>query len=165
MFITVKILDHNKEEKTVRVNPAHIAFIAEDFLHMSNAAHFQVMPESMNLINSIIAPKERIESGLDEELSGFLQELHKLTGGKGTVVYNAIREKKLKFLLNEKKGGLTKEQLTIAATNIGKDAFLQGSNDGNGGKGKRYGDIDYLLRPEQAARWAEAEQEKKRGMF
>jgi hypothetical protein len=56
---------------------------------------------------------------------------------------------------------MTKELLIKAATNIGKDAFLQGENDRN----KRFGDIDYLLRPDKAAKWSEDQAEKKKGMF
>lgn len=161
MFITVQILDNKDEEKTIKMNVAHIAFIVEDFVHMSNAAHFRVVPESMKLLNSIISPKDRIEKTESNELSDLFDELHKLTGGKGHPVFNLGREKKLKFLLDPKKGRMTREQLIQAATNIGKDAFLQGDNESK----KRYGDVDYLLRPDKAAKWAEDQQEKKKGMF
>ena len=93
------------------------------------------------------------------ELNELFDQLHTLTGGKGKAVFSLNREKKLNDLLTKHR--MTKELLLKAAENIGKDAFLQGENDSN----KRYGDIDYLLRPDKAAKWSEEQKEKKRGMF
>lgn len=93
------------------------------------------------------------------ELNELFDQLHILTGGKGRAVFSLNREKKLNDLLTKHR--MTKELLLRAAENIGKDAFLQGENDSN----KRYGDVDYLLRPDKAAKWSEEQREKKKGMF
>ena len=50
------------------------------------------------------------------------------------------------------------QKIIKAATNIGQDKFLQGENDNH----KRYGDIDYLLRPDKAAKYAEIDTTQKR---
>ena len=93
------------------------------------------------------------------ELNILFDELHTLTGGKGKAVFSLNREKKLNDLITKHR--LTPEILKVAADNIGKDAFLQGDNDSK----KRYGDIDYLLRPDKAAKWSEVVVQRKRGMF
>jgi hypothetical protein len=97
----------------------------------------------------------------NKDLVDLFDQLHVLTKGKGKPIFNVKRQNQLKFLLDPKKGNMTKEQLIQAATNIGKDAFLQGDNESK----KRYGDIDYLLRQDKASKWAEATPEKKKGMF
>jgi hypothetical protein len=106
-------------------------------------------------------PKEKQTKSdkVNKELEDLFTQLHKLTGGKGKPVFSLQREKKLNDLLTKHR--MTKEQLIKAATNIGKDDFLQGQNDSN----KRYGDVDYLLRPDKAAKWAEDQTEKKKSMF
>lgn len=108
-----------------------------------------------------VLPKEHIEKSNEpkSELLELFEELHKLTGGTGKVVFTLGREKKLHELMTKHR--LTKENLITAATNIGQDAFLQGDNDSR----KRYGDVDYLLRPDKAAKWSNELIQKKKGMF
>lgn len=116
--------------------------------------------ESYNELEKTLFPKRKAYSKDDTELAEFLDKLHKLTGGKNEAILTPQRNKKLKFLIDLKSMG--REKLIAAATNIGKDEWLQGKNDNN----KRYGDIDYLLRPDKAAKWAEVNPEdKKRKMF
>lgn len=93
------------------------------------------------------------------ELQELFEELHILTGGKGKTIFTPGREKKLGDLLAKHR--MTVQDVKKAATNIGQDAWLQGDNDSK----KRYGDVDYLLRPDKAAKWAEAEPQKKKAMF
>lgn len=109
----------------------------------------------------VVMPRKRVVKNNEPkgELLELFGQLHKLTGGKGNTVFTLGREKKLSELLSKHR--LTKENLIVAATNIGNDAFLQGDNDNK----KRYGDIDYLLRPDKAAKWSEEQLQKKKGMF
>lgn len=115
--------------------------------------------EDYKILTDKLLPKERKAiKKLDIDLSSLFDELHQLTGGKGKATLTPVREKKLKELITKHK--MTPELLKKAATNIGKNDFLQGANDSN----TRYGNIDYLLRPDKAAHWSEVEA-KKKGMF
>ena len=108
----------------------------------------------------LASPKKRVTSDTNSELEELFIRLHRLTGGKSSAIFNPAREKKLKDLMSKHK--MTEDLLIVAATNIGQDPYLQGDNDNK----KRYGDIDYLLRPDKAMKWAEANPvSKKRGMF
>lgn len=108
----------------------------------------------------LASPKKRVTNETNSDLEELFMNLHRLTGGKGSAIFNPAREKKLKDLMSKHK--MTADMLVVAAKNIGADAYLQGDNDNK----KRYGDIDYLLRPDKAMKWAEANPvEKKRGMF
>lgn len=115
--------------------------------------------EDYKILTDKLRPKERkAVKKIDIDLLALFDQLHSLTGGKGKATFTPIREKKLKELITKHK--MTPELLKIAATNIGKNDFLQGSNDSN----TRYGNVDYLLRPDKAAHWSEV-QDKKKGMF
>lgn len=112
------------------------------------------------LLTTLLPPKRNVKDrGPKTELLELFEQLHKLTGGKGKTVFSLGREKKLNDLLTKHR--LTKENLITAATNIGNDTWLQGENDNH----KRYGDVDYLLRPDKAAKWSEEQHKKQRGMF
>lgn len=119
--------------------------VKEDYEHLIR----ELMPKTKSISNHL--PKV-------EDLELFVK-LHTLTGGKGKVVFSLDREKKLKNLLTKHR--MTPELLIKAATNIGQNEFLQGKNDRN----TRYGDVDYLLRPDKAAKYAEDQIEKKKSMF
>ena len=109
-----------------------------------------------------LLPRKRTlkkDKGPKSELLELFEELHRLTGGIGKAVFSLKREEKLKDLMGTHR--LTKEDLIKAATNIGKDEFLQGKND----RDTRYGDIDYLLRPDKAAKWAEDVKKKQKSLF
>lgn len=157
MFI--EVTTHANQKPKVNIN--NINAIIDKQLHFSGGLVLELTDESMKDIELAIAPKSRgvKNNKPDEKLEKLFIELHKLTGGKGKPVFNLKREKKLKDLLGKHR--MTEEDLKKAATNIGKDDFLQGDNDNN----KRYGDIDYLLRPDKAAKWAEAVPKKEKGMF
>jgi hypothetical protein len=112
-----------------------------------NGTAFRLSKEDYEAVEAKLSPKKKTVTKTAEALPEFLNELHKLTGGKTQVILTPQRYKKMTTLLQT----MTREQLITAATHIGKDAFLQGDNENK----KRYGDIDYLLRPDKAARWAE----------
>lgn len=87
-----------------------------------------------------------------------LNQLHALLGGRGDAKLTTDR----KARLNTRMKDFSKEELIIAATNLGNDEFMQGGND----NGKRYGTIDYLLRTSaNINKWLEEQPEKKKGMF
>lgn len=144
------------------INTDHIVAFNNENIRFDNVGQgLPLTTEDYQLLLSTLLPKETKVKDLSPkpELLELFEHLHALTGGKGQAVFSLGREKKLKELLTKHR--MTKELLIKAATNIGKDAFLQGENDAK----KRYGDIDYLLRPDKAAKWSEERTEKKKGMF
>lgn len=145
----------------LKVNLAQVCCIDGANLLMSNGQTITLNSESMYELEQLTAPKNRQtkSNNADPELEALFIKLHQLTKGKGKPVFSLQREKKLKDLLGKHR--MTKEDLIRAATNIGNDEFLQGDNDNK----KRYGDVDYLLRPDKAAKWAEEQEKKKKGMF
>lgn len=158
MFIELKIEEANDP---IKVNIVNISTINGRVIKMNNCDIVTLTEESLRDLLLSIAPKTKntTNNAPKVELLELFELLHKLTGGKGKPVFSLQREKKLNDLLTKHR--MTEPLLIKAATNIGKDAFLQGENDAK----KRYGDIDYLLRPDKAAKWAEDQTEKKKGMF
>lgn len=156
MFIEVT----THAEQKPKINIKLITAIIDKQVHFAGGLVLDLTEESMKEVLTAIAPKEKSESRVDKDLLAFFEELHTLTGGKGKTVFSLKREKQLKDLLGKHR--FSKEDLIRAATNIGKDEFLQGDND----RKKRYGTIDYLLRPDKAAMWSDEQAEKKKkGMF
>ena len=145
--------------KTI-INTDQIATIEEDYI-VVGMAKVTVSKDELQKVLDAVMPRTRKTKDVapKNELNILFDELHTLTGGKGKAVFSLNREKKLNDLITKHR--LTPEILRVAAENIGKDAFLQGDNDSK----KRYGDIDYLLRPDKAAKWSEAVVQKRRGMF
>lgn len=158
MFIELSI---HEAKNPIQINITNISTINGCVVKMNNCDILTLTDESLHELMLTIAPKEKKIKNHepDKELLELFNELHKLTGGKGKTVFSLNREKKLKDLVTKHR--MTADMLKKAATNIGKDAFLQGENDNK----KRYGDIDYLLRPDKAAKWSEDQKEKKKGMF
>ena len=145
--------------KTI-INTDQIATIEEDYI-VVGMAKVTVSKDELQKVLDAVMPRTRKTKDVapKNELNILFDELHTLTGGKGKAVFSLNREKKLNDLVTKHR--LTPEILKVAAENIGKDAFLQGENDSK----KRYGDIDYLLRPDKAAKWSEVVVQRKRGMF
>ena len=145
--------------KTI-INTDQIATIEEDYIVLG-MAKVTVSKDELQKVLDAVMPRTRKTKDVapKNELNILFDELHTLTGGKGKAVFSLNREKKLNDLITKHR--LTPELLKIAAENIGKDAFLQGKNDSK----KRYGDVDYLLRPDKAAKWSEVVVQRKRGMF
>lgn len=152
-----------KLDKTV-INTDSIRLFNEESIWFNGDSYdesYGINENEYKKLLGAVLPKEHIEK-INEpksELLELFEELHKLTGGTGKVVFTLGREKKLHELMTKHR--FTKENLITAATNIGNDAFLQGDNDSK----KRYGDIDYLLRPDKAAKWSNELIQKKKGMF
>lgn len=143
------------------VNTDVIEYFGEGYICFSGRdITTQITDADYKLLLTTLLPKGKLvkDKEANSELLQLFEQLHKLTGGKGKTVFTLGREKKLNDLLTKHR--MTKENLITAATNIGKDTFLQGENDNK----KRYGDIDYLLRPDKAAKWSD-EQTKKKSMF
>lgn len=158
MFINLSI---DQAREPVLINIEQICSINGPVIKMTNGDILTLQQESLRDLLVRIVPKEREvkDNAPKKELLELFERLHKLTGGKGKTILTLAREKKLKDLLTKHR--MTEQDLIQAATNIGNDAFLQGDNDSK----KRYGDVDYLLRPDKAAKWAEDQQQKKKGMF
>jgi hypothetical protein len=145
----------------VSINVSTICTLNGNVIMLVTGAILTLSRDSERELRSAVFPEKRKakDNGPKPELQELFEKLHKLTGGKGKPVFTLARENKLKDLLTKHR--LTEDNLITAATNIGKDDWLQGTNESH----KRYGDVDYLLRPDKAARWAEQEDKKKKGMF
>jgi len=146
----------------VLVNTLNISTIYNKVVKMNNSDIIELEDDALHDLLLNMAPKEKTVKNVEPkpELLELFEKLHKLTGGKGKTVFSLVREKKLGELLGKHR--MTEELLLKAAKNIGENDFLQGVNDSK----KRYGNIDYLLRPDKAASWSEdQEDKKKKGMF
>ena len=166
MFIQIEIITGTLygEEVTrkIWVNTAQVCTVNGDVVKMSNQDIVTLTSDSLRDLLTSITPKEKQvkDNAPKKELLDLFNKLHILTKGKGKPVFSLTREKKLNDLLTKHR--MTEEQLIKAATSVGNDKFLQGDND----RKKRYGDIDYLLRPDKAAKYADADiKDDKRKMF
>lgn len=159
MFITVNIKDQKEEEKVLVINTSQIAFMSDNFVHMSNGAWFEVVQDSVKELRENLYGTEYSTSGpVSEHTATLLNELHKLLGGRGEAKPTTDRKARLKSRLKD----FSEEEMKFAATNLGLDEFMQGANDNN----KRYGTIDYLLRTSaNVNKWLEEQPQKKKGMF
>lgn len=142
------------------VNTNHIVAFAKSQV-LTVVGKFDISEKDYDNIRFAVMPRRKSTTapGPNAEILELFEKLHRLTGGKSKAIFTQAREKKLKELLNKHR--MTEDDLIKAATNIGQDDFLQGDNDNN----KRYGDIDYLLRPDKAAKWAEDQTKRKKTMF
>jgi len=158
MFIKLSVKSIDDQ---VMINISNISSIYGSIVKMNNCDILDVEEDSLHDLLLAVSPKSKKLKNNEpkKELLDLFEQLHKLTGGKGKAVFTLQREKKLNDLLTKHR--MTKELLIRAATNIGEDDFLQGENDNK----KRYGDVDYLLRPDKAAKWSEEQPKKKKGMF
>lgn len=142
----------------------HVVMLGSDYACTVDGQNISLSKEDYKTLADAFLPRKQTKKTTKPAApSGDLEELfHKLNGlvGGGRAVFTRTRERMLKLLITDER--LTPEDLIAAATNIGKDDFLQGNHEDNS---KRYGNIDYLLRPKEAARWAEDQPEKKRSMF
>lgn len=149
----------NAGDKDILVNTDHVSIIyPTEHAVRVDGIELTLSKELFGELLKKMFPTRKEVAKENVELAEFLNQLHTLTGGKAKAILTPQREKKLTTLLKS----FDKEQLITAATNIGKDEWLQGENDNH----KRYGDVDYLLRPDKAAKWAEVNPaDKKRKMF
>lgn len=157
MWVTLRGHD-GTDSVSVKINTDFIIIMwpEENKVELSSGKLLTLSKEGYNELEKTMFPKRKSVSKDDTDLAEFLNELHRLTGGKGPALLSPKRKKALNEILAIQ--DMTREKLILAATNVGKDAFLQGDND----KNKRWGDIDYLLRPDKAVKWAEYKPEDKR---
>lgn len=157
MFL--KLLNTSNEE--VKLNPMQIAFYSDSHVTFSNGLTMEFPAEAIKEIDKAVLPRTRSkkDNAPKSELNELFDELVKLTGGKTRAIFTPAREKQLDELMTKHR--MTKEDVIRAATNIGKNEWLQGKNK----QKTRYGDIDYLLRSDKAAKYASEEAENKRKMF
>lgn len=158
MFLRVKV---DGITNPVILNTDNISSINDTVVKMNNCDIITLEKESMKELMLRVSSKTKGVENKEpkQELLELFEKLHVLTKGKGKPKFTLQREQKLNALLTKHR--LTEEDLIRAATNIGNDDFLQGENEGK----KRYGDIDYLLRPDKAAKWSDEQEKKKKGMF
>lgn len=162
MFIELSM----KEGKSpVYINISNICSVNGDVIKLNNSDIIQLDKESVEKLMSVIAPDERESLFMGEpiqhrpsELGDFLTKLHNLLGGRGEAKLTTDRKARLATRMKD----FSKEELILAATNLGSDEFMQGGND----NGKRYGTIDYLLRTSaNVNKWLEEQPEKKKSLF
>lgn len=141
---------------TVKINTEYIERLYPDFKRAITVSGHEInlSDDDYEELEKTMFPKRKSYAKDDTELAEYFNQLHILTGGKGSAIMTPQRKKKLTDLLKS----MTKEQLIAAATNVGKNEWLQGDNPNH----KRYGDIDYLLRPDKAAKYAEMSTDKQR---
>lgn len=146
MWVTLR-----DDGSTVKLNTDHIALLNKDekSVMLSSGYEINLTDDDYDELEKTIFPTRKVVAKGDSDLAAFLNELHRLTGGKGPALLSPKRKKALQDIL--KIEDMTREKLLAAATNIGRDPFLQGDND----KNKRWGDVDYLLRADKAVKWAE----------
>lgn len=153
----VRLIDTNGEE--VKTNISQIVFTRENEISLSNGVCIFLSEESTKELDNILFG-DIIEANpkASEYVSGLLNELHKLCGGKGEAKPTTDRKARLKARLKD----FSDDEMKTAAYNLGQDEFMQGANDNN----KRYGTIDYLLRTSSNVnQWLEEQPKKKKGMF
>lgn len=160
MFIQVTGKDLNKEQKDIIINTGHIAFIVDEFLHMSNMGVLELDDKNMKKVKeNLYGDAAPANAKVAEHTVELLNELNKLCGGTRDAKPTTDRKARLK----SRKKDFSDEELKIAAKNLGADEFMQGAND----SGKRYGTIDYLLRTSaNVNKWLEEQpKEKKKSLF
>jgi hypothetical protein len=152
MWISIR-----SESTLVKLNTDFITLLypEDKLVVLLSGTELNLSDDDYTEVERTLFPTRKVVAKDDEELAEFLTGLHKLTGGKGPALLSPKRKKALQDIL--KIPNMTREKLITAAMNIGKDEFLQGKNDHN----KRYGDIDYLLRPDKAVKWSEYKSAKK----
>ena len=83
MFIKLRTKDLNKDEKEMMVNTNQIAFLVAEYVHMSNGAYFEVLPESLKELSEVLFGGEEWSTGnvgASEKTQELLNELNKLLG-------------------------------------------------------------------------------------
>lgn len=139
MFILLQAKDRDGVEKPTKINTSHIAFIVDDYVHMSNMGILQLDEKNMKLLDeSLYGAPDDANPKAAEHTTDLISELHTLCGGTGTAKPTSDRKARLKTRMKD----FSEEELKTAAKHLGEDEFMQGAND----SGKRYGTIDYLLR-------------------
>ncbi len=139
MFIVLQAKDRDGREVTLKINTSQIAFLVGRFIHMANTAVFELDSKNLKqLEETLCGPVSEASPGASTHTETLLNELHKLTGGKGDAKPTSDRKARLKTRMKD----FTEDDMKLAAKNLGEDEFMQGAND----SGKRYGTIDYLLR-------------------
>jgi hypothetical protein len=158
------------ENSVVKINTDFIALLYPDdkMVVLSSGNELVLSDEDYEDLHNAMFPTRKKVAKDDTKLAEFLNKLHRLTGGKNDAILTPQRKKKLTDLIRAMTPPGTNdmqvavEKITLAATNIGKDKWLQGENENN----KRYGDIDFLLRPDKCARYAElSPADKRKKMF
>ena len=161
MFIELNI---NEASQPVLINITQIASINNNVVKLSNQDIITLTNDSLDKLLDCVyqsndEPLPEPTQHKPSDLGVFLTQLHNLLGGRGEAKLTTDRKARLTTRMKD----FTKEELVLAATNLGSDEFMQGGND----NGKRYGTIDYLLRTSaNVNKWLEDQPEKKKpGMF
>lgn len=149
----------------VKLNTDLISEIYPDqkIVKMASGSEMNLIDLEYNRIETKLFPKRKTVAKDDTELHAFLSQLHQLLGNKGTVALTGDRRAGLEKLF---KDGFTREQITTAATNIGKSEWMRGKNE----RGVVYAKVDYLFRKTDGQtyninKWQETKETKQKPMF
>lgn len=161
MWVSLK-----NENSVVKINTDFITLLYPEnkLVVLSSGNELALSDDDYEELHNTMFPTRKKVAKDDTKLAELLNKLHRLTGGKNDAILTPQRKKKLNDLIigmtpqgtNDTQVAI--EKIIIAATNIGRDKWLQGENEAH----KRWGDVDYLLRPDKAAKWAEQKSEDRR---
>lgn len=144
------------------INTNRISYLTDSKIIFDDKTSLDISSDDYQRLVKELVPEfeHKITQSKTSELATLLNTLNKLVGGRDKAKLTSDRKRKLKKLLTEDE--FTEEELIIAATGLGNNAFMQGENDSD----TRYGTIDWLLRnPEHVNRFLEQQPKKKKGMF
>lgn len=109
-------------------------------VHHNKKREIEDLNKSTNVLVDSAKPNAT-EPDIQKKLKAFFYMLVAALGFSETVRYTDGRKRKLQSRLKSYKG----KEILKAAENLGADDYMQGDNP----TGKRYGDIDYLLRNDE----------------
>lgn len=149
---------------TVKLNTDLISELYPDtkVVKMASGSDINLSDEDYNKVDAKLFPKRKTAAKDDTELHAFLNQLNQLLGNKTSIALTGDRRKGLEKL---HKDGFSREQIILAATNIGKSAWMRGNNDRN----TVYAKVDYLFRGKDGTsninRWQEEQAKQQKKMF
>lgn len=148
----------------VKLNTDLISELYPDLkvVKMASGSEINLIDLEYNRIEAKLFPKRKNVAKDDEDLHAFLNRLHQLLGNKSSIALTGDRRKGLEKLF---KDNFSREQIEIAATNIGMSEWMRGKND----RHKNYAHVDYLFRSKDGTsninRWQETQTNKPKRMF
>lgn len=149
----------------VKLNTDLISELYPDLkvVKMASGSEINLIDLEYNRVETKLFPKRKTVAKDDTELHAFLSQLHQLLGNKGTVALTGDRRAGLEKLF---KDGFTRDQIILAATNIGQSEWMRGKNDRN----TVYAKVDYLFRKSDGQtyninKWQEVREKKQKPLF
>lgn len=160
MWVSVKYKD-----ETLKINTDYIVMFRPESktIVLTTGTALPLSEDDYKAVDAKMFATRKKAAKDDTELHDFLNQLHVLLGNKGSIALTGDRRKGIEKLLKE---GFSKEEITIAATNIGNSEWMRGKND----RSVNYAKIDYLFRKSDGTtwninKWQEAKEKKTNKLF